>query len=101
LYSNLIVVLLFSPDAKSFVIKQLLFTGLFNAEIFHNSSDNTLRNHFDFKDYSRNIQSTADLKGKVFYQLLGIMVSTCIAFPSIEKISQNSKTMIRLYLIDQ
>jgi hypothetical protein len=29
------------------------------------------------------------------------MVSTCIAFPSIEKISQNSKTMIRLYLIDQ
>jgi hypothetical protein len=45
------IAVLFSPDAKSFLIKQLLFTGLFNAEISSvNSADNTLRNHFDFKD---------------------------------------------------
>jgi hypothetical protein len=45
-----IAVLLFSPDAKSFLIKQLLFTGLFNAEISSVNSADTLRNHFDFKD---------------------------------------------------
>jgi hypothetical protein len=48
----LFIAILFSPEAKSFLIKQLLFTGLFNAEISSvNSADNTLRNHFDFKDY--------------------------------------------------
>jgi hypothetical protein len=52
-----ITILLFSPDAKSFLIKQLMFTGLFNPEISSvNSSDNTLRNNFDFKDYEGNVQ---------------------------------------------
>jgi thiol-disulfide isomerase/thioredoxin len=89
-----IAVLLFSPDAKSFVIKQLLFTGLFNAEISSvNSSDNTLRNHFDFKDYEGNIQSTADLKGKVvFINFWASWCPPCIAeFPSIEKFHSKFK----------
>ena len=77
-----IVVVMFNPDAKSFLIKQLMFTGLFNAEISSvNSSDNTLRNHFDFKDYEGNVQNTSDLKGKVVF----------IKFPSIEKFHSEFK----------
>ena len=34
LFAVLMAVLLFSPDAKSFLIKQLMFTGLFDAEIY-------------------------------------------------------------------
>lgn len=83
----IIAVLLLSPDAKSFLIKQLLFTGLFNAEVSAvNSSDNTLRNHFDFKSYEGKIQSTSDLKGKVvFINFWASWCPPCIAeFPSIE-----------------
>ena len=89
-----IAILLFSPEAKSFLIKQLLFTGLFNAEISSvNSSDNTLRNHFDFKDYEGNIQSTAGLKGKVvFINFWASWCPPCIAeFPSIEKFHSKFK----------
>jgi thiol-disulfide isomerase/thioredoxin len=89
-----IAILLFSPEAKSFLIKELLFTGLFNAEISSvNSSDNTLRNHFDFKDYEGNIQSTADLKGKVvFINFWASWCPPCIAeFPSIEKFHSKFK----------
>lgn len=86
--------LIFSPDAKSFLIKQLLFTGLFNAEISSvNSTDNTLQNHFDFKDYEGNILSTAELKGKVvFINFWASWCPPCIAeFPSIEKFHSKFK----------
>lgn len=86
--------LIFSPDAKSFLIKQLVFTGLFNAEISSvNSTDNTLENHFDFKDYEGNIRSTADLKGKVvFINFWASWCPPCIAeFPSIEKFHSEFK----------
>jgi hypothetical protein len=81
-------------------IKQLLFTGLFNAEISSvNSSDNTLRNHFDFKDYEGNIQSTADLKGKLFLSTFGHHgVHPVLPNFLHRKFHSNSKTMIRLYL---
>jgi thiol-disulfide isomerase/thioredoxin len=89
-----ITILLFSPDAKSFLIKQLMFTGLFNAEISSvNSSDNTLRNHFDFKDYEGNVQNTSDLKGKVvFINFWASWCPPCVAeFPSIEKFHSEFK----------
>ncbi|MDG2432060.1 MULTISPECIES: TlpA family protein disulfide reductase [Flavobacterium] len=89
-----IVVVMFNPDAKSFLIKQLMFTGLFNAEISSvNSSDNTLRNHFDFKDYEGNVQNTSDLKGKVvFINFWASWCPPCVAeFPSIEKFHSEFK----------
>lgn len=84
----LIAVLVFSPDAKSFLIKQFMFTGFFNAKISSvNSSDNTVRNYFDFKNYDGNVQNTSDLKGKVvFINFWASWCPPCIAeFPSIEK----------------
>ncbi|MBX9889131.1 MAG: TlpA family protein disulfide reductase [Flavobacteriaceae bacterium] len=90
-----ISVLLFSPDAKSFLIKQLMFTGLFDAKISSvNSADNAVRNHFDFKDYNGNNRSTADLKGKViFINFWASWCPPCIAeFPSIEKFYSEYKS---------
>ncbi|WP_432221076.1 redoxin family protein [Flavobacterium sp. TMP13] len=86
--------LIFSPDAKSFLIKQLLFTGIFNAEVSSvNSTDNELKNHFDFEDYEGNIKNTADLKGKVvFINFWASWCPPCIAeFPSIEKFHSKFK----------
>jgi hypothetical protein len=62
----------YSVQMQNHFSSRQLFTGLFNAEISSvNSADNTLRNHFDFKDYEGNIQSTADLKGKVVLSTFG------------------------------
>lgn len=95
LFVILMAVLLFSPDAKSFLIKQLMFTGLFDAEISSiNSTDNAVRNHFDFRDYEGNSKNTADLKGKVlFINFWASWCPPCIAeFPSIEKFYSRYKS---------
>jgi hypothetical protein len=68
LYSNLYCCITIQSRCKIISHQAVTIHWSFNAEISSvNSSDNTLRNHFDFKDYEGNIQSTADLKGKVVF----------------------------------
>lgn len=79
-------VLFVSPDAKSFVLRQLMATGLFNASIDKKGTDISSANDFDFADGKGNIQNTSSLRGKVVF--INFWASWCppcrAEFPSIE-----------------
>ncbi len=84
----IIGVLFFSPDAKSFVLRQLVSTGFFNAKIDQKDSDDakTISADFDFTDEKGNIQNTSSLRGRVVF--INFWASWCppcrAEFPSIE-----------------
>src|SRR5690606_12016182 len=77
-----------SPDAKSFVLRQLMATGLFNASMDKKSADTSSANDLDFTDEKGNIQNTSSLRGKVVF--INFWASWCppcrAEFPSIEKL---------------
>lgn len=82
-----------SPYTKSFVLRQLMATGLFNASIDKKSADTSSANHFGFADEKGNVQNTSSLKGKVVF--INFWVSWCppcrAEFPSIERFISRSK----------
>ena len=61
-----VVVMTVSPDAKSWVLKQLMVTGIFNAEITKKSSDEIVP-YFDFQDQNGDVINTSSLRGKVVF----------------------------------
>jgi thiol-disulfide isomerase/thioredoxin len=67
---GLLLVVLVSPDAKSWVLKQFVSIGLFKADIKHNKEAkpaNSLALNFSFVDENGKAVSVADLKGKVVF----------------------------------
>lgn len=90
-----IVVMFFSPDAKSFVLRQLMVTGLFNASIDNKSADKSdLANiDFEFSDEKGSIENTSSLRGKVVF--INFWASWCppcrAEFPSIEALYSKFK----------
>jgi len=90
-----LIVLLISPDAKSWVLRQIMNTGLFNAKIETNNpgTDRLSTVAFDFVDSEGNIQNTVSLKGKVVF--INFWASWCppcrAEFPSIEKLYSKFK----------
>ncbi|MGO1242917.1 MAG: redoxin family protein [Sphingobacterium sp.] len=81
-------VMLVSPDAKSFLLAQLMKTGLFNASINQKESVHAQQVSVDFSflDENGTVQNTSSLRGKVVF--INFWASWCppcrAEFPSIE-----------------
>lgn len=84
-----------SPDAKSFVLRQLMATGIFNASIDKKDAGTASQANtdFDFMDEKGNVQNTSSLRGKVVF--INFWASWCppcrAEFPSIEKLYSTFK----------
>jgi len=84
------VIMFVSPDAKSYVLRQLIATGLFNASIDDKEkvTATAASTDFDFADEKGIITNTASLRGKVVF--INFWASWCppcrAEFPAIEKL---------------
>src|SRR5690606_23112295 len=96
-------IMLFSPDAKSFVLRQLMATGLFNASMDKKDAGtaNQANTDFDFTDEKGNVQNTASLRGKVVF--INFWASWCppcrAEFPSIETLYAKFKDNPNIFFL--
>lgn len=94
IFGFLFVVLLVSPDAKAWLMRQAISTGLFNSKIeeksgekFQGENKDSPSVNFSVRDEKGKIISISELKGKVVF--INFWASWCppcrAEFPSIEK----------------
>jgi len=69
LLAGSLILVLVSPDAKAWVLKQMISVGLFNSNIKSStaSENSKVAGSFSFRDDKGKVLSTADLKGKVVF----------------------------------
>lgn len=67
LFFTLILVILFVPDAKAFLIRGLMEIGLYNPKIEQPASRVSDLNGIQFKDIKGNVIDLGSLKGKVIF----------------------------------
>lgn len=95
LFYGLLAVLIFSPDAKSWLLQQVVSTGLLKAEIKKEELNKSLQQaaSFSFNDLNGKTVDIADLKGKVvFINFWALWYPPCRAeMPSLEKLYQKLK----------
>ncbi len=98
-----VVIMLVSPDAKSFILRQMMHTGLFNASIDteNSATSNQPATDFYFEDSQGNIQNTKSLRGKVVF--INFWASWCppcrAEFPSIEALYSNYKDNPNMFFL--
>ncbi len=98
-----LVVMIASPDAKSWVLKQLMITGIFNANIDNKNSEETFEKvaDFKFKDENGNTANISSLQGKVVF--INFWASWCppcrAEFPSILSLYEKYKTNPNVYFL--
>ena len=94
-------VMFVSADAKSFVLRQLMATGFFNASIDKKNTDGISAHDFDFADENGSIQNTSSLRGKVVF--INFWASWCppcrAEFPSIEVLYMKFKDNPDLFFL--
>jgi len=89
------LVMLVSADAKSYVLRQLISTGLFNASIGEKeqATASVSSTDFDFTDEKGNNRNTASLRGQVVF--INFWASWCppcrAEFPAIDKLYNTLK----------
>lgn len=88
-------ILVLIPDAKTFVLQQLLKTGLFNSSIIKKDAVDLSQVNvdFDFTDTKGEVRNTSSLRGKViFINFWAPWCPPCRAeFPSIEMLYSKYK----------
>lgn len=100
---SFIALMFISPEAKSFVLKQLMTTGLFNASIDKKNTETATQVNidFDFTDKNGHTQNTASLRGKVVF--INFWASWCppcrAEFPSIEILYNQFKSNPDLFFL--
>ncbi|MEX2591206.1 MAG: TlpA disulfide reductase family protein [Anditalea sp.] len=98
-----VVIMFVSPDAKSFVLRQLMHTGLFNASIEkeHSDTSNLAAVDFAFEDGSGNVWNTSSLRDKVVF--INFWASWCppcrAEFPSIEALYSDYKNNSDMFFL--
>ncbi|MGN6532214.1 MAG: TlpA family protein disulfide reductase [Ginsengibacter sp.] len=94
LFYGIILLFIFSPDAKAWLLRQVVSTGLLKAEIKKDPEKNSPKPAaFSFSDAEGNTATTNDLKGKVVF--INFWASWCppcrAEMPSLEKLYQKLK----------
>lgn len=94
LFIGVLLLLIFSPDAKAWFLKQLLSVGLFKAEIKKESpSPKSSPVNFSYQDAKGNIISSNELKGKLV--LINFWATWCppcrAEMPSLNKLYEQFK----------
>jgi len=102
LFYTLIIIFIFSSSAKSWVLQQVVSTGLLKAEIKDDSNKNlTEAVPFSFTDSNGKTATTADLKGKVVF--INFWASWCppcrAEMPSLENLYRKFKDDNRIVFL--
>ena len=98
-----VVVMIASPDAKSWVLKQIMLTGIFNAHIDDKSAGKSFEKvaDFKFKDEGGRKANISSLEGKVVF--INVWASWCppcrAEFPSIMSLYDKYKTDPNVYFL--
>ena len=103
MFCGLLVVIIFSPDAKSWILQQVVSTGLLKADIKKATPDKDLPEAaiFSFTDANGKTTTTAHLKGKVLF--INFWASWCppcrAEMPDLEKLYIKLKDDDRLVFL--